>query len=190
LFSVGLENLILQNLMLGEGVPVVGISPRSLFTITARDADRPWVGVDASFDYTIVRRLLRHYTPLLFGDLVFDKEGNPAVLSGDTILYLFARELKDVTLVVAGTDVHGIFTDDPKRNPNARFMDRVDLSGKHRVSPKDSSYVDVDGGMSRKFNDLVSIAKLGVPSMVVDAFKKGNISKALRGDHVGTLIMP
>jgi len=190
LYSVGLENLILQNQMLGEGIPAVSIPPRSLFTVTARDADRPWVGVDASFDCTIVRRLLKHYIPVLFGDLVFDQKGDPAVLSGDTILYLCARELRDVNLVVAGTDVQGIFSDDPKQNPNARFMGRVTLSEEDKFTPKDSSYRDVDGGMSRKFKELMSIAKLGIPSMVINAFKEGNISKALRGENVGTLIVP
>jgi isopentenyl phosphate kinase len=92
--------------------------------------------------------------------------------------------------VIAGTDVNGIFTDDPKRNPNARIMETVTLSGKNRIFLRESSYLDVDGGMSRKLSDLVSIAKLGIPSMVVDALKKGNISKALRGEHVGTLVMP
>nr|MDO8097752.1 isopentenyl phosphate kinase [Candidatus Njordarchaeota archaeon] len=190
LYSVGLENLILQNHMLGEGIPVVSVPPRSLFTVTVRDADRPWVGVDASFDCTIVRRLLKHYIPVLFGDLVFDQKGDPAVLSGDTILYLCARELKDVNLVVAGTDVQGIFTDDPKQNPNAHLIKKVTLSGQGEISLKEGSYRDVDGGMSRKLKELTSIAKLGIPSMVIDASKEGNISKALRGEQVGTLIVP
>jgi isopentenyl phosphate kinase len=190
LYSVGLENLVLQNQMLSERIPVVSVAPRSMFTVTARDTDHPWVGVDASFDCTIIRRLLTHYIPVLFGDLTFDQKGEPAVLSGDTILYLCARELRDVDLVIAGTDVQGIFTDDPKQNPNARFLEEVTLSEKNEISLKESSHHDVDGGMLRKFKELASIAKLGVPSMVIDASVKGNISKALRGEHVGTLVRP
>lgn len=190
LYSVQVENLILLNEMLSSGLPVVGVSPRSLFTVTARDRDQPWVGTNASFDANVIRHLLPTYIPVLFGDLVFDKNGDAAVLSGDTILYLCARELKDVDLVASGTDVQGIFTDDPKKNPDAKLVSRIALSEKNKLVPKESSYRDVDGGMSRKFKELMSIAKLGIPSLVIDAFKEGNISKALRGEHVGTLIEP
>ncbi len=190
LYSVQVENLVLLNEMLTSGLPVIGFSPRSMFTATARDRDRPWVSTDASFDPNIIKHLLPTYIPVLFGDLVFDKNGDPAVLSGDTILYLCARELKDVDLVASGTDVQGIFTDDPKKNPDAKLVRRIAFSEKNKLVPKESSYRDVDGGMSRKFKELMSIAKLGIPSMVIDALKEGNISKALRGEHVGTLIVP
>lgn len=189
-YSVLLEDLMLVNEMVSVGIPAISMPPRSLFTITKRDEDRSWVGNEALFDSGKMRRLIPRYVPILFGDLAFDEDGNAAVLSGDTILYLCARELGDVDLVACGTDVEGIFTDDPKKNPRARLIDRVSLSEKQTLSPKGSSYRDVDGGMSRKFRELISIAKLGIPSMVIDAFKEGNISKALKGEHVGTLIVP
>jgi isopentenyl phosphate kinase len=190
LYSVQFENLVLLNEMLSSGLPVISVSPRSMFTATARDRDRPWVGTDATFDSNIIRHLLPTYIPVLFGDLVFDKYGDPAVLSGDTILYLCARELKDVDLVASGTDVQGVFTDDPKKNPDAKLVGRIALSEKDKLVPKESSYRDVDGGMSRKFQELVSIAKLGVQSVVFDASKEGNVLRALRGEHVGTSIVP
>jgi isopentenyl phosphate kinase len=189
-YSVLLEDTLLVNEMVNNGIPAISIPPRSLFTVKKRDKDRNWVGVEASFDSKKIRQLLPRYVPVLFGDLVFDEKGNASVLSGDTILYLCARELGDVDLVACGTDVEGIFTDDPKKNPDARLIDRVSLSEKHELNPKGSSYRDVDGGMSRKFGELMSIAKLGIPSMVIDALKEGNVSKALKGVHVGTLITP
>jgi isopentenyl phosphate kinase len=189
-YSVLVENILLMNEMLSNGIPAISMPPRSLFTITKRDADRSWVGNEALFDSEKIRRLIPRYVPILFGDLAFDEDGKAAVLSGDTILYLCARELGDVDLVACGTDVEGIFTDDPKKNPHARLIDRIALSEKHALSPKESSNRDVDGGMIRKFGELMSIAKLGIPSMVVDASREGNISKVLKGEHVGTLIVP
>jgi isopentenyl phosphate kinase len=190
LYSVQVENLILLNEMLASGLPAIGIPARSVFAATARDQEHPWVAVDASFDARIVKRLLPTYIPVLFGDLIFDEQREPAVLSGDTILYLCARELKDVDFVASGTDVQGIFTDDPKKNPDAKLVRRIALSETDKLVPKESSYRDVDGGMSRKFQELVSIAKLGIQSIVFDASKGGNVLRALRGKHVGTLIVP
>jgi isopentenyl phosphate kinase len=189
-YSVLVEDILLVNEMLNNGIPAISIPPRSLFTITRRDEGRNWVANEASFDSEKIRRLIPRYVPVLFGDLAFDEDGNAAVLSGDTILYLCARGLGDVDLVACGTDVEGIFTDDPKRNPHARLIDRIAFSEKQTLNPKESSNRDVDGGMSRKFGELMSIAKLGIPSMVIDASKEGNISKALKGEHVGTLIVP
>lgn len=189
-FSVLLENLLLVNEMVSNGIPAISVPPRSLFTVTARDKDRPWVGADASFDSEKIRHLLPRYVPVLFGDLVFDEVGKPAVLSGDTILYLCVRELKDVDLVACGTDVEGIFTDDPKKNPKAKLIESINLAERNSLNPKDSSYCDVDGGMSRKFKELISVGTLGVRSIVFNAAQEGNVSKALNGKHLGTLIMP
>ena len=189
-YSVLVKDTLLMNEMLSNGIPAISIPPRSLFTITKRDKDRNWVANDASFDSEKIRSLIPRYVPILFGDLAFDKDGNAAVLSGDTILYLCARDLGDVDLVACGTDVEGIFTDDPKKNPHARLIDRIALSERRTLSPKESSNRDVNGGMSRKFGELMSIAKLGISSMVIDASRKGNISKVLKGEHVGTLIVP
>jgi isopentenyl phosphate kinase len=189
-YSVLVENIMFMDEMLSAGIPAISIPPRSLFTITKRDESHSWVGNEALFDSERIRKLIPRYVPILFGDLAFDRDGNAAVLSGDTILYLCARELGDVDLVACGTDVGGIFTDDPKKNPHAKLIDRIALSEKSVLSPKESSNRDVDGGMSRKFGELMSIAKLGIPSMVIDASKEGNISKVLRGEHVGTLIVP
>jgi isopentenyl phosphate kinase len=189
-YSVLSENLILVNEMLNNGIPAISVPPRSLFTVTARDKDRPWVGADASFDSEKVRHLLPRYVPVLFGDLVFDEYGKPAVLSGDTVLYLCARELKDVDLVACGTDVGGIFTDDPKSNPNAELIERINLAERDSLKPKGSSYRDVDGGMGRKFKELISVGTLGVRSIVFDAMQEGNVLQVLKGKHIGTLIMP
>ncbi|WXG45500.1 MAG: isopentenyl phosphate kinase [Candidatus Atabeyarchaeum deiterrae] len=190
LYSVQLENTIFMNEMLSSGIPAVSIPPHSLFTVTSRDTERPWVGIDALFDCPRLERLVEHYTPVLFGDIVFDQNGDASVLSGDTILYLCARELKDVDLVIAGTDVQGIFTDDPKKNSRAKLVETITLSEKDKFSPRESSSLDVDGGMGRKFKELMSIARLGIPSMVINALQEGNILKALRGEKVGTSILP
>jgi isopentenyl phosphate kinase len=189
-YSVLIENLVLVNEMMSNGIPAISVPPRSLFTITRRDKASPWVGVDALFDSKKIRALIPTFVPILFGDVAFDESGNPAVLSGDTILYLCARELKDVDLVACGTDVEGIFTDDPKRNPSAQLIERITVSDRDTLNPRESSSRDVDGGMNRKFKELMSIGNLGIPSIVFDALHKGNVSKILKRRHLGTMIVP
>jgi uridylate kinase len=104
------------------------------------------------------RRALRHL-----------ERGRVAILAGgtgnpffttDTCAALRASEL-DAELLIKATKVDGVYSDDPKKNPDAVLFDKLSIT------------------LCRENS---------VPIIVLNIFQKGNIAKALCGEQVGTLI--
>ncbi len=101
--------------------------------------------------------------------------GNP-FFTTDTCAALRAAEL-DVDLLIKATKVEGVYSDDPKTNPDAQLYDEL-------------SYDQV---LTQKLRILDQAAislcsNNNIPIIVLNIFKKGNITKAICGERVGTLI--
>jgi uridylate kinase len=102
--------------------------------------------------------------------------GNP-FFTTDTCAALRASEL-EVDLLIKATKVQGVYSDDPATNPEAEFFDEV-------------SYDQV---LSRKLrimdHSAISLCRDNhIPITVLNIFERGNIAKALCGEHVGTKIV-
>jgi len=101
--------------------------------------------------------------------------GNP-FFTTDTCAALRASEL-DVDLLIKATKVDGVYTDDPEKNPKAELLTAL-------------SYNDV---LSRELRIMdhaaISLCRDNhIPIVVLNIFKKGNITQAICGEHVGTRI--
>jgi uridylate kinase len=101
--------------------------------------------------------------------------GNP-FFTTDTCAALRASEL-DADLLIKATKVEGVYAEDPKKNPQAQLFSRL-------------SYDDVFS-MDLKVMDLSAVSlcrENNIPIIVLNIFKEGNISRAICGQDVGTLI--
>ena len=101
--------------------------------------------------------------------------GNP-YFTTDTTAALRACEL-DAECLLKATKVDGVYDSDPRENPEAQKFDRI-------------SYLDV---LSRGLNVMDSTATSlcmdnHLPMIVFDLTVKGNISRALKGENVGTTV--
>ena len=124
----------------------------------------------------IRRRALRH---LEKGRVVIfaGGSGNP-YFTTDTTAALRAVEMgADVLLKGSHSGVDGVYTDDPRTNPEATKIDRI-------------SYLDVlNRGL--KIMDATSITMCmdnRVPIVVFDLMTDGNIRSILEGHELGTLV--
>lgn len=101
--------------------------------------------------------------------------GNP-FFTTDTCAALRAAEL-EVDLLIKATKVEGVYSDDPKTNSGAKLFDELTydqvLTQKLRIM--DQAAVSLCSGNN-------------IPIVVLNIFKKGNITKAICGERVGTLI--
>lgn len=101
--------------------------------------------------------------------------GNP-FFTTDTCAALRAAEL-EVDLLIKATKVEGVYSDDPRTNSDARLYDELSydqvLTQKLRIM--DQAAVSLCSGNN-------------IPIVVLNIFKKGNITKAICGERVGTLI--
>jgi uridylate kinase len=103
--------------------------------------------------------------------------GNP-FFTTDTPAALRAIEIEaDVLLKGTHGDVDGVYTDDPRTNPDAVKLDEVTFD---EVISKELRAMDLTAITLCKENDL--------PILVFGIMEPGNLRRALLGDQIGTLI--
>jgi len=122
----------------------------------------------------IRRRAIRH----LENDRVIilaGGTGNP-FFSTDTCAALRGSEL-NVDIMIKATKVDGVYTDDPMTNPDAKLIDSL-------------SYQDVlERNLKVMDPAAISLCRENkIPIIVLNIFNEGNITKALSGEKIGTMI--
>jgi uridylate kinase len=132
------------------------------------------IEVPAMCEGFIRRRAIRHL-----------ERGRVAILAGgtgnpffttDTCAALRASEL-DADLLIKATKVEGVYSDDPKKNPDAKLFKKLSYD---QVLTKKLRIMDHSAISLCRDNDI--------PIIVLNIFKKGNMTKALCGRQVGTKI--
>ena len=78
-------------------------------------------------------------------------------------------------------DEKGLYTDDPKKNPKAKFIPRI---GAKTLKDKDQDDLVVE----RPCLEILQNSEVMTDIRIVNGLEKGNITKALRGEKVGTII--
>ena len=78
-------------------------------------------------------------------------------------------------------DEDGLYTDDPKKNPRAKFISKVSVRELRELNLKDLP-------IERKVLDLLEVARHMTHVQLINGLKKGHLTKALEGKHVGTII--
>ena len=122
----------------------------------------------------IRRRALRHFEQ---GRIVIlaGGTGNP-FFTTDTCAALRAAEL-DVNLLIKATKVDGVYSDDPEKNAKAKLFDKLSYQ---EVLEKNLRVMD---------HAAISLCRDNkIPIIVLNIFKKGNITKAISNEPVGTVI--
>ncbi|KZK74555.1 MAG: UMP kinase [Pelodictyon luteolum] len=122
----------------------------------------------------IRRRAIRHLEKgrvVIFGA----GTGNP-YFTTDTAASLRAIEI-EADVIVKGTRVDGVYDSDPETNPGAEFFPKI-------------SYLDVIRKNLRVM-DMTAITlcrENTLPIVVMNMNEKGNLSRLIRGEHVGSLV--
>jgi len=132
------------------------------------------IAIHSACENFIRRRCIRH---LEKGRVVIlaAGTGRPFVTT-DTAAALAAVEINADVLLKA-TNVDGVYSADPKKNPRARFLRRLNYNEviDNRLRVMDVSAVDM-------------CQRHAVPIIVFSLKKKGNMRRAVKGDRVGTRI--
>ena len=161
---MGMLTTIINACALQEALEKIGTPTRVMSAIE----------VEAMCERFIRRRALRHFEQdrvvILAGGT-----GNP-FFTTDTCAALRAAEL-EADLLIKATKVDGVYSEDPKKNPNAKLFSKLSY---HEVLEKNLRVMD---------HSAVSLCRDNkIPVIVLNIFKKGNLTKAIRGETVGTVI--
>ena len=122
----------------------------------------------------IRRRAMRHLNKgrvVIFGA----GTGNP-FFSTDTAAALRAIEI-EADLILKGTNVDGVFSEDPKINKSAKLYKKITYS---KVIEKRLKVMDITAFTMCEENKI--------PIIVFNINDKGNLLKILKGDQIGTLV--
>ncbi|HUI39433.1 MAG TPA: isopentenyl phosphate kinase [Methanothrix sp.] len=120
--------------------------------------------------------------PVLHGDVAMDVSRKAGIVSGDQLVPCLARSL-GAEVVAVGTDVDGVLL---SGSPLVE-MTRADMPSL-ADAVGGSLGVDVTGGMKGKLLELLDLADDGIGSVIFNASKEGNISRALQGEPLGTRV--
>lgn len=161
---IGMLATCMNALALQDAFERHGIDTRVQSAIEMRQVAEPYIR----------RRATRH---LEKGRVVIFAAGtgNP-YFTTDTTAALRACEI-DAECLMKATKVDGVYDSDPKTNPNAKRFEEI-------------SYMEV---LSRELHVMDSTATSlcmdnSLPMLVFDLTVPGNISRALKGENIGTTI--
>jgi len=181
-------NSRIMDLFLTKEHPAIAIQPSSIFI---KDGTDIWLRsteqIEIALDFGI--------SPVLYGDIILDKQHSFSILSGDRIIHALCRRLTKyhVSKVVFTIEKDGIFiVDDSKKDNNHILVeeinhDQIDDLNLANLTEK----IDVTGGIKGKLESIKKICALGVSVQIINGLKDQNILKALKNEKVkGTLIKP
>ncbi len=161
---MGMLGTVINSLALQDALEKLGVHTRVQTAISMSEVAEPFVR----------RRAIRH---LEKGRVVIlaAGTGNP-YFTTDTAASLRALEIK-AGAVLKATNVDGVYTSDPHKDPNAVKFDEI-------------NYMDA---ISRNLGimDLTAFTlcmENNLPIVVFDISKPGNIAKAARGEKIATLV--
>jgi uridylate kinase len=130
--------------------------------------------IDSVCEQFIRRRAIRHLEKgrmVIFGA----GTGNP-YFTTDSAASLRAIEI-EADVVLKGTRVDGIYSEDPEKNPDAERFSEI-------------SYIDVikKGLTVMDMTAFTLCQENHLPIIVFDMNKKGNLEKIIKGESIGTLV--
>jgi isopentenyl phosphate kinase len=168
-------NKIIIDAFIEQKLPAVSVQP-SAFIVTEK-------GRIEGFDTTIIRKLLNlKMIPILYGDAVVDKTAGFSIISGDQIINELTVTLR-AEKIIFGIDIDGLFTDDPKRNPDAKFVEKITFEELQALLDKIgiAGTIDVTGGMYGKISELIRILEKWDKAVIkiINAKQKNRLFNAL-----------
>ncbi len=162
---VGMLATIMNCLILQEVLSSKGIDTRVQTAIAMPEVAEPFIRLRA-------HRHLEKGRVVIFGG----GTGNPHVTT-DTAAALRAAEVKADVLLMAKNMVDGIYSDDPKKNPEAKKINSISFEQLIRQ------------GLRVMDPAAVSLCQENnIPIVVFDFAMPGSIEKIVLGDRIGTLV--
>jgi len=163
---MGMLSTVINAIALQDAIEKRGIFCRVMSAIEMHQVAEPYIR----------RRAMRH---LEKGRVIVFAAGtgNP-YFTTDTTAALRAMEIK-ADILLKATSVDGIYTADPKRDPNAKRYDSISYD---QIIEKNLKVMDTSAVSLCRDNHM--------PMMVFSMREHGNIARVVAGEQLGTLVTP
>lgn len=123
-------------------------------------------------------------------ELNFDKDNDTLIGDNDTLSAIVSA-LVEADLLILLSDIDGLYTDDPRRNPDATFIDVVEeLNDTYMNMGKASTGSNVGtGGMNTKMTAAKIATNVGADMVIANSKDVGILHRIVNGEKEGTLFV-
>jgi isopentenyl phosphate kinase len=168
------------NTFLEMNYPILSIQPSSIFL---KDSQ---VILTKSLD-VIETALDLNILPILYGDIILDKQGSFAIISGDQIILELCEKLPNyiVSKVVFAMESDGLYIVDNKNRENSKLVTDCYCEDIDTLELADlGQKIDVTGGIKSKLNFIKNICRFSIPVQLINGLTESNIYKSLKNQKL------
>ncbi|PMD73494.1 UMP kinase [Companilactobacillus nuruki] len=162
---MGMMATVMNGLALQDGLEHIGVPTRVQTSIEMRQVAEPYIRRKA------VRHLEKGRVVIFAGGT-----GNP-YFSTDTTSVLRAAEIEADVILMAKNNVDGVYSADPKKDPNAKKYDELSQLD---IINKNLGVMDTTASSLSMDNNI--------PLIVFNLNEPENIKKVVQGENIGTII--
>ena len=180
-FQAAELNRYVMEALINAGVPSISFPPSSSMVSNNRK-------VTSHNSLAIRKALDAHLLPVVHGDVVFDETLGGTILSTEDVFAFLAEQFFPTQILLAGIEA-GVWEDFPART---RLVKQIQLSDyeKMRTGIRGSASTDVTGGMKAKVEEMLALIQKNkdLTVQIFSAEEGGHLTRALKGENVGTLL--
>ena len=136
-------------------------------------------------DEPLVRALDIGLLPVVYGDVVTDRDWGISICSTEKLFDLLARRLPErgitIRLALWLGETDGVYDDAGNTLPRIA-ADTFDDARRAIGAPAGT---DVTGGMLHRVETALALARLGIRSLILNGLRPGVLTAALRGEETG-----
>ncbi|MFX1315395.1 MAG: type 2 isopentenyl-diphosphate Delta-isomerase [Promethearchaeota archaeon] len=166
------------NLFLEKNYPVLSFQASSIFI---KDSQ-----IISTYSIDIIETALDlNILPILYGDIILDKQGSFSIISGDRIILELCENLNKycVSKVIFTMETDGLYIKDKNEKEvlvtecSSNELEDLELA-------KLEQKIDVTGGIKGKIDSIKEICRYNIPVQIINGLEKENIRKALNGQNI------
>lgn len=156
-------NTLVLNSLHKYGIPAVSLAPHSFIYFNNHKLD--------VINYEFFDSYLeKGFTPVTFGDVVFDKTKGCSICSGDDLVLALAKHFHPDKVIFI-IDEDGLYTSNPKIDKNAEFIREISSDKLLELKTILDDHSDVTSGMEGKIQKIMEISKLNIDTILVNGNK-------------------
>ncbi len=178
--SMNKFNSKIINLFLEKDYPALSIQASSIFI---KDSQ----GISTNSIDIIESAIKLNILPILYGDIILDKQGSFSIISGDQIIFELCENLKkyQVSKVIFAMETDGLYINDKNGINNCILATECYNDELENLELADlGQKIDVTGGIEGKLNSIKQICKYNVPVQLINGLREGYIYKSLKNQKI------
>ena len=122
------------------------------------------------------------FTPVTYGDVVLDINHTFSICSGDLLIEMLVTIFHPEKVIFV-IDEDGLYTANPKKDKDARFIDTISIDNLTNLTTKIDDHADVTKGMEGKLKTITSIAQQNIDSILLNGNKPDRLYDVLVGNE-------